>query len=380
MGPLEGIRIIEFAGIGPGPFCGMLLADMGADVLRIDRPYGSNLGVETPPKLDLLNRNKWSVAIDLKSPRGIQTVLRLVAEADILIEGFRPGVTERLGLGPEDCWRVNPSLIYGRMTGWGQDGPLSQAAGHDLNYIALTGALHAIGRKGQPPSVPLNLIGDLGGGALYLAMGVLAALIEARASGKGQVVDATMIDGVANLMTMFFSWKQMDAWTNERGNNLVDSGAPFYDVYETKDGLYISVAAVEKRFYDKLLELIGLKDERLPEQNDRSGWDELKTRFSQVFKTKTRDEWCSIMEGSDACFAPVLDMEECLKHHHVVARKMFVEIEGVVNPAPAPRFGRTACEFRRLPPSPAQDTMEALQDWGFSEAEIRALKADSVIV
>ena len=380
MGPLEDIKIIELAGIGPGPFCCMLLADMGADVLRIDRPGGSDLGVGVPPRFDLLNRNKRSVAIDIKSQRGIQTVLRLVGEAAILIEGFRPGVTERLGLGPQDCWQVNSHLIYGRITGWGQNGPLSQAAGHDLNYISLAGALHGIGRKGGPPAIPLNLIGDFGGGALYLAMGVLAALLESRVSGKGQVVDATMIDGVANLMTMFFSWKQMNEWTNERGSNLIDSGAPFYDVYETKDGQYISVAAVEKRFYDELLKLTGLKEERLPEQNDRSGWGELRARFTEIFKTKTRNEWCEIMEGSDACFAPVLDMDECTRHPHVVARKMFVETDGVVNPAPAPRFGRTECEFRRLPPVPGQDSVKALQDWGYSEVEIRELKADGIVV
>lgn len=380
MGPLEGVRIVELAGLGPAPFCCMLLADMGADVLRVDRPTSADLGVSIPPRLDLLNRNKRSVAIDLKSSRGIQTVLRLLSGADILIEGFRPGVAERLGLGPEQCSQVNPRLVYGRMTGWGQDGPLSHAAGHDLNYIALAGALHAIGRKGQTPVVPLNLIGDFGGGALYLAMGVLAALVEARVSNKGQVVDATMIDGIASLMTMFYSLKQMDAWTNERGNNLFDSGAPFYEVYETKDRRYVAVAAVEKRFYTELLDLVGLKDEALPKQNDRSRWHELKLRFSEVFKTRTRDEWCTILEGSNACFAPVLDMDECTQHPHVVARKMFVEVGGVLNPAPAPRFGRTACELHRLPPSPGENSIEALGDWGFSEVEIQSLKADAIVV
>lgn len=379
MGPLKGVRIIELAGIGPGPFCCMLLADMGADVIRIDRLIRSDLGVPTPPRLDLLNRNKRSVAIDLKSQRGIQTVLKLIGESDILIEGFRPGVTEKLGLGPEDCWRINPRLVYGRMTGWGQEGPLSQAAGHDLNFIALAGALHAIGRKGQPPSVPLNLIGDFGSGALYLAMGVLAALIEARVSNKGQVVDATMIDGVASLMTMFYSFKQMNAWTNERGTNLLDSGAPFYDVYETKDGKYISVAAIEKRFYLEMLELTGLKDEPLPGQNDRTKWDELRVRFSEVFKTRTRDEWCQILEGSDACFAPVLDMDECTDHPHIKSRNMFVKIDGVLNPAPAPRFGRTVSEFRYLPPSPGEHSITVLSEWGFSEDEIHGLKADATI-
>jgi alpha-methylacyl-CoA racemase len=380
MGPLKGVKVIELAGIGPGPFCCMLLADMGADVLRIDRPGGSDLGVGVPPGLDLLNRNKRSAAIDIKSKRGIQTVLRLVGRADILIEGFRPGVTERLGLGPQDCWQVNPALIYGRITGWGQNGPLSQTAGHDLNYISLVGALHSIGRKGEPPAIPLNLVGDFGGGALYLAMGVLAALLESRVSGKGQVVDATMIDGVASLMTMVFSWKQMNAWTNERGSNLIDSGAPFYDVYETKDGKFISIAAVEKRFYEELLELAGLKSEQLPDQYDRDGWGKLRKKFAEVFKTKTRDEWCTIMEGSDACFAPVLDLDESTRHPHVMDRKIFVEIDGVINPAPAPRFERTQCTFRRLPPVPGQDSLEAMQDWGFSEADIHELKTNKVIM
>lgn len=380
MGPLDGIRVLELAGIGPGPFCCMLLADMGADVLRIDRPGDSDLGVGVPPRLDLLNRNKRSAVFDIKSEAGVRAILRLVSKADILIEGFRPGVTERLGLGPSDCWQVNPRLIYGRITGWGQDGPLSQAAGHDLNYISLVGALHSIGRKGGPPVIPLNLVGDFGGGSLYLAMGVLAALLEARSSGKGQVVDATIIDGVANLMTMFLSWKQMNAWTNERGSNLIDSGAPFYDVYETKDGRFISIAAVEKRFYKDLLELTGLKKEKLPDQYDRKGWNDLRKKFAETFRTKTREEWCTILEGSDACFAPVLDIDESTKHPHVIDRKIFIEIDGVINPAPAPRFGRTKCTFRRLPPVPGQDSIEAMQDWGFSEADIKELKADKVLM
>jgi alpha-methylacyl-CoA racemase len=358
----------------------MMLADMGADVLRVDRTAGSDLGVAIPPRLDLFNRNKRSVAVDLKSPRGVRTVLRLVEGADALLEGFRPGVTEKLGLGPEDCFHVNPRLVYGRVTGWGQEGPLSQAAGHDLNYIALAGALHAIGRKGQAPSVPLNLIGDFGGGALHLAMGVLAALLDARSSGRGQVVDATMIDGVANLMTMFYTLKQAGVWTTERGANLFDGGAPFYDVYETKDGHYVSVAAVEKKFYEQLLERLGLKGEPLPKQNDPRGWGELRARFCEVFKTKTRDEWCSILEGTDACFAPVLDMDECTMHPHAVARKGFVKIDGVLNPAPAPRFGRTPSELRRPPAAPGEHSREALQDWGVSEAEVQALLRDGVIV
>jgi alpha-methylacyl-CoA racemase len=380
MGPLAGVRVVELAGIGPAPFCCMLLADMGADVLRVDRPTPSDLGVGIPPRLDLLNRNRRSVVIDLKSPRGVQAALRLIGAADILIEGFRPRVTERMGLGPEECQRVNPRLVYGRMTGWGQDGPLSSAAGHDLNYIALSGALHLIGRKGQHPSIPLNLLGDFGGGALYLAMGVLAALIEARSSKKGQVVDAAMVDGVASLLAMSYSMKQMGAWKNERGSNILDSGAPYYDVYETKDGKYISVAAIEKRFYMQLIEMIGLKDEPLPEQNDRDGWDTIRLRFAEVFKTKTREEWCAILEGSDACFAPVLDMDECTRHSHMAGRKTFIEFNGVLNPAPAPRFGRTVCELRLPPPIPGENSVEVLGDWGFNENEIQSLKAEGVVV
>lgn len=380
MGPLRGIRVIEMAGIGPGPFCGMLLADMGADVVRIERLSDSDKGVNFPDKFDLLNRNKRSIAIDLKAPEGLDTVRSLLAQAEVLLEGFRPGVMEKLGLGPTACLAINPQLVYGRMTGWGQDGPLSQAAGHDLNFIALTGALDAIGSKGEPPTIPLNLIGDFGGGALYLAMGVLAAVIEARSSGLGQVVDAAIVDGVSSLMTMQYALKQMGAWPNPRGGNLLDGGAPFYATYETKDGLHVSIAPVEQRFYAQFLERIGLDAADLPKQNDPRGWEQMRARFAEIFKQRTRAEWCDLLEGSDACFAPVLGMDECAAHPHNAARGMFVEVDGVRNPAPAPRFSRTASELRCAPPQVGADTRQALADWGVSSEKIASLHAAKVIL
>ena len=374
MGALSGVRVIEMAGIGPGPFCGMLLADMGADVLRIDRSSAPDLGVNFPTKLDLLNRNKRSAMIDLKSPQGLASLRRLLVKADVLIEGFRPGVMEKLGLGPQECLAVNPRLVYGRMTGWGQEGPLSQAAGHDLNYIALSGVLDAIGPKGQPPSIPLNVIGDFGGGALYLAMGVLAAVIEARVSGSGQVVDAAIVDGVSSLLSMHYAMKQMGAWTNERGSNLLDGGAPFYSVYETKDGRYISIAAIEGKFYQELLQRLELNAAELPQQHDRRGWDQLRACFAEKFKSRTRAEWCAVLEGTDACFAPVLDADECVTHPHNAARKVFAQVDGVLHPQPAPRFSRTPSTLRNSPPAPGADTAQALVDWGFSLEDIAALK------
>jgi alpha-methylacyl-CoA racemase len=373
-GPLRGIRVVEMAGIGPGPFCAMLLADLGADVVRVDRIDSRDRGVDFPPRFDLLNRNKRSVALDLKSEAGRAAALRLVARAEILIEGFRPGVMERLGLGPEACRAVNPRLVFGRMTGWGQEGPLAGAAGHDLNYIALAGALAAIGRPGERPAIPLNLVGDFGGGALYLAMGVLAALIEARLSGQGQVVDASIVDGTASLMTMLLAMRQMGAWPGGRGENLLDGGAPFYDCYETRDGRHIAVAALESRFYAELLDRLGLKDAALPHRHDRGGWSALRERFAESFRTRTRDEWCRILEGTDACFAPVLGLDECAAHPHNLARGVFVTVEGVVNPAPAPRFSRTPGRLGRPPPAPGADTLAALADWGFSPAELAALR------
>jgi alpha-methylacyl-CoA racemase len=379
MGPLAGLRVVEMAGIGPAPFCGMLLADMGAQVLRVDRLASSGLGIDVPTRFDLLNRNKSSVAIDLKSEAGKQTVKRLIEKADVLIEGFRPRVMERLGFGPDECQVLNARLVYGRMTGWGQEGPLSQAASHDLNYIALTGVLSAIGPKDEPPSIPLNLIGDFGGGSLYLAMGVLAAVLNARQTGRGQVVDGAIVDGTASLLTLMYSYRQMGDWSLERGTNMIDGGAPFYGVYETLDGRHVAVAPVEAKFYRELLERMGIANEDLPKQEDRARWAQLRGRLAEVFKTRTSDEWCKILEGTDACFSPVLDMDECVKHPHNVARKTYIEVDGVVNPAPAPRFSATPSELRKLPPAVGEDTDVALADWGFSVEEIEGLKSCTAI-
>jgi alpha-methylacyl-CoA racemase len=380
MGPLTGYRVIEFAGIGPGPMCAMLLSDMGADVLRIDRTSAAGLGISMRTKFDLLNRGRRSVAFDLKKPEAIDAVKRLVEKADALIEGFRPGVMERLGLSPDQCLARNPRLVFGRMTGWGQEGPLAEAAGHDINYIALTGALHSIGRTGDRPLPPLNLVGDFGGGALYLALGVVAGLLEAQKSGKGQVVDAAMVDGASSLMTAIYGIKAAGMWTNNRGENLLDTGAHFYEVYETSDGKFVSIGSIEAKFYEELLDLSGLKGQELPNQMDRTAWPALKNQLTKIFKSKTRDEWCKIMEGSDVCFAPVLSMEEAPKHAHNRQRGTFVEVEGVVQPGPAPRFSRTPGEIQRPPASPGEHTEEALRDWGFSSGELEKLRAQGAIV
>jgi alpha-methylacyl-CoA racemase len=379
MGALSGVRIVEMAGIGPAPFCGMLLADMGAEVLRIDRLATVDIGIPVPPKYDLLNRNKRSLAVDLKLPEGQSMVLRLIAQADALIEGFRPGVMERLGLGPEPSLKVNARLVYGRMTGWGQYGPLSQAASHDINYIALTGVLSAVGQAGGAPVIPLNLIGDFGGGSLYLAMGILAALISARGTGRGQVVDAGITDGVANLLTMHYGFRQAGEWSIDRGSNLTDGGAPFYDVYRTRDDRYISVGAVEKKFFGELLQRLGIGAEEFGAQHDRSSWDAQRRRLAEVFASRTQAEWCALLEGTDVCFAPVLDMDECVRHPHNRARRTHIEFEGVMNPAPAPRFSGTPSELRSAPPAPGQHTAQALRDWNFSEREIDALRGAGAI-
>jgi alpha-methylacyl-CoA racemase len=379
MGALNGVKVIEMAGIGPAPFCGMLLADMGADVLRIDRLVASDIGISVPPKFDLLNRNKRSIALDLKSDDGREVLLRLIADADILIEGFRPGVMERLGVGPEVCLKRNAALVFGRMTGWGQTGPLSHSASHDINYIALTGALNAIGRAQSAPVIPLNLIGDFGGGSLYLAMGVLAAYISAQTTGAGQVVDAAVTDGVANLMTMHYGFRQAGVWSLQRRSNLTDGGAPFYDVYETQDGLFVSVGAIEGKFFATLLSRLGIADEPLPQQHDREGWVAIGSRLAEIFKTRTRAQWCEILEGSDACFAPVLDMDECVNHPHHLARKTYVELDGVTHPSPAPRFSATPSAIRTGPPVPGEDTKGVLAEWGFSSAEIESLQRNGVI-
>ena len=374
MGVLSGYRVIELAGIGPGPMCAMLLSDMGADVLRIDRMADAGLGIAMDQKYSLLNRGRRSVAFDLKKPEAIEAVLKLVEKADALIEGFRPGVTERLGLGPDDCLKRNPRLIYGRMTGWGQEGPLALAAGHDINYIALSGALHSFGRRGDAPVPPLNLVGDFGGGALYLALGVVAGLLEAQKSGKGQVVDAAMVDGAASLMTAIYGMHGSGFWNNERGDNILDTGAHYYEVYETKDKKYVAIGSIEAKFYAELLEKSGLKGEKLPHQQDRSQWPAMKERLKAIFRAKTRDEWCKIMEGSDICFAPVLNMDEAPMHPHNKHRATFIEEGGVTQPGPAPRFSRTPSKIQRPPAKPGEHTAEALRDWGFANADLETLR------
>jgi alpha-methylacyl-CoA racemase len=374
-GPLSGFKIIEVAGIGPGPFAAMMLADMGADVVRIDRAQNVTGGDPAKPPFDVLNRGRRSVGVDLKHPDGVETVLKLVEKADALIEGFRPGVTERLGIGPDDCLARNPKLVYGRMTGWGQEGPYAQAAGHDINYIALAGALDAIGRRGGPPLPPLNLVGDFGGGGMLLAYGVVCALLETSRSGKGQVVDAAMVDGAAVLMSMFHAFTAIGMWKEERGTNLLDTGAPFYDVYETSDGKYISVGSIEPQFYAELLRLSGLGESGdLPHQMDQSQWPAMKERVADIFRTKTRDEWCQIMEHTDVCFAPVLSIKEAPQHPHNQARKTFVESGGITQPGPAPRYSRTPGEIQRPPAHPGQHTDEVLAEWGVNKDDIAKLR------
>lgn len=379
MGPLTGVKIVEFGGIGPPPMCAMLLADMGADILRIDRTKPSGLGLPVPPRFAIMDRGRRSVAIDLKNPKGIEAARRLLDQADALIEGFRPGVMERLGLGPDVCLARNPRLVYGRVTGWGQEGPLAHAAGHDINYIALTGAAHAIGRRGQPPTPPLNLVGDFGGGALYLALGICAALFEAQRSGKGQVVDAAMVDGAASLMASTYGLYAAGIITDCRGENLVDSGSHFYDVYETADGKYISIAAIEAKFYAELLRRLGLEQENLPDQMDRKHWPEMTERLAKLFRTKTREEWCDVLEGTDVCFAPVLSFDEAPQHPHNQARDTFIEVDGVIQPAPAPRFSRTPSQVQRPPVADGAHTEEGLRDWGFSHQEIAQLREAGAI-
>ena len=378
-GPLAGVRVVEIAGIGPGPFCAMMLADMGAEVLRIDRLGPTDLGLPVEPRFSVLTRGRRSVALDLKQPAAIAAVKRLVVKADALIEGFRPGVMERLGLGPDECLSANPRLVYGRMTGWGQEGPMAPAAGHDINYIALAGVLHSIGRRGSAPVPPLNLVGDFGGGGMYLAFGVVCALLEAGRSGRGQVVDAAMVDGAASLAAAVFGLRAKGMWNDERGDNILDSGAPWYDVYETQDGKYVAIGSIEGRFYGELLRLTGLTGEALPPQWEKARWGELRARLTEVFKQKTRDEWCRIMEGSDVCFAPVLSMTEAPAHPHNRARGTFVEVDGVPQPGPAPRFSRTPGAIGRPPAAPGQHTEEALRDWGFSADELTDLRKSGAI-
>ncbi|MFC3676880.1 CaiB/BaiF CoA transferase family protein [Ferrovibrio xuzhouensis] len=367
-GPLTGLRVIEMPAIGPVPFCGMLLADLGADVLRIDRTGDVDLGLPVEPKYELLGRGKRSLALDLKDAKAVALLLDLAAKADVIIEGFRPGVMERLGLGPDVLQQRNPGLVYGRMTGWGQGGPLAAAAGHDINYIALTGALHAIGPAGGKPVPPLNLVGDFGGGSLYLAMGVLAALFERQGSGRGQVVDAAMVDGAASLMTLFYGLKGAGMWSDERGANMLDSGAPWYDTYECRDGGHVAIGAIEGRFYAELVRVLQLDPKTLPKQHDRRNWPSLRAVFAACFRTKTRDEWCALMQGTDICFAPVLALDEAPLHPHMAARGSFVAPDGVTQPAPAPRFSRTPGGIARRPPQRGEGGEDALTDWGVGPA------------
>jgi alpha-methylacyl-CoA racemase len=379
MGPLAGITVIELAGIGPGPFCGMMLADMGADVIRVDRAGSVSGGDPARPPADLLARGRRSIGVDLKSPEGVEVVLSLVEKADALIEGFRPGVTERLGLGPDACLARNPRLTYGRMTGWGQDGPYAAAAGHDINYIALAGALEPIGRAGQPPTVPLNLVGDFGGGGMLLAFGVACGIIEASRSGQGQVIDAAMVDGAASLMTMFHSFRAMGIWSDERGTNMLDSGAHYYDVYETADGKYVSIGSIEPQFYAELLRLTGLEGEDLPRQNDKAQWPALKERLAAVFRTRTRAEWDELMEHTDVCYAPVLSIPEAVAHPHNVARGTFVEVADIPQPGPAPRFSRTSPGVPTPPAHPGQHTDEVLAGLGFDADRVAELRASGAV-
>jgi alpha-methylacyl-CoA racemase len=383
-GPLHGFRIVELAGIGPGPFAGMMLADMGADVVRIDRPDVTGSAPGSPPaRFDVLGRGRRSVAVDLKHPDGPEVVLRVAERADALIEGFRPGVTERLGVGPDVCLDRNPRLVYGRMTGWGQSGPLAPAAGRDVNYIALSGTLAMIGRRGEPPVPPLTLLGDFGGGGMLLAFGVACAMLEATRSGRGQVVDAAMLDGSALLAAMFQGMRASGDWSDERGTNLLDTGAYFYEVYETADGRYISLGALDSRSHELLVRLTALAGDgdgdQFPDPDDRSAWPSLKSRLAAQVRTKSRDEWCRLLEGTDACFAPVLDPGEAPDHPHNRARGTFVEVGGVVQAAPAPRFSRTAPDPPGPPPRAGEQSEKALASWGFSPDELAGLLRSGAI-
>jgi alpha-methylacyl-CoA racemase len=371
-GPLTSLKIVEFAGIGPGPFCGMLLSDLGADVVRIDRKGGRG-GAHT----DITSRGRRSVALDLKSPQAIETCLKMMEKADAILEGFRPGVMERLGLGPDIALKRNPKLVYGRMTGWGQHGPYAQAAGHDMNYIAITGALSAIGTKDKPVP-PLNLVGDFGGGALYLAFGLLAGVVHARQTGQGQVIDCAMSDGAASLMAMFYGFKASGMWKEGRRSNLLDGGAHFYDTYQCADGKWVSIGSIEPQFYALLLEKTGITDPQFQGQMNRDAWPALHDKLAAVIATKTRDEWTRIMGGTDVCFAPVLDLEEAPAHPHNAARQTFVEVAGVTQPAPAPRFSATPGKIQGPPPNIGAHNREALEEWGLSSAEIDALFAEPV--
>ena len=378
-GPLAGFRVVEMGGIGPAPFAGALLGDLGADVLRIDRIAKAGVEPDLQPRFDFYNRNKRSVAFDLKRPQAVSAVLKLVANADALIEGFRPTVMERLGLGPEICHAINPRLVYARMTGWGQQGPMAQEAGHDINYLALTGALHCLGEADRPPPPPLNLVADLGGGALYLVVGILAAAMEARGSGKGQTIDVAMIDGVTHLMSAFQAFRQQGSWTAKRADNIVDGGAPFYGSYATKDGKFIAVGAIEPQFYANLIKVMEIDEGPLPEQNDRTEWPAMRQRFAGVFATHTRDEWVAKAAGRDACLAPVLTIDEAPVHPQMKTRDVYADFDGLRHPSPAPRFSRTPSTLVRATPAPGQDSREALADWGIPSDQVAALEAEGAM-
>lgn len=374
-GPLDGFRVVEMGGIGPAPFACALLGDLGADVLRVDRILRPGSEPELPPQFDFYNRNKRSIALDLKKPEAVATILKLLGQADILVEGFRPGVMERLGLGPEVCHAANPSLVYARMTGWGQSGPLAKEAGHDINYLALTGALYCLGDDDRPPPPPLNLVADLGGGALYLVVGVLAAAWEAKRSGRGQTIDVAMIDGVTHLMSAFQAYRQQGTWSEKRGDNIVDGGAPFYRTYGTKDGKYVAVGAIEPHFYANLVEVMGLDPQQMPAQNDRSSWPMMRSVFARVFASRTRDEWVAAAAGRDACLSPVLTMDEAPAHPQMKTRDVYAMFDGVRHPSPAPRFSRTQSELTRPASRPGADNQTALADWGISPEDRQALVA-----
>jgi len=379
MGALDGVRVIELAGIGPGPFCGMMLADMGADVVRIDRAGAVRGGDPANPPANVNARGRRSIGVDLKSDEGRDLVLRMVADADVVFEGFRPGVAERLGLGPEDCMARNPAIVYGRMTGWGQDGPYAQTAGHDINYIALAGALAHIGRDDTGPVPPLNLVGDFGGGGMYLAFGIVCALLSARSTGEGQVVDAAMVDGAASLMSFFYGMLHTGFASERRGENMLDTGAHFYDVYECADGEYISIGSIEPQFYAEMIEKLGLDPDDFADQHDRSRWTELKAKVAAVVVTRTRDEWDAVLEGSDVCYAPVLAVSEAMEHPHHVARGTFVESGGLRQPGPAPRLSGTPGSIRRPPPHEGQHTDELLDELGLGADEVAVLRASGAV-
>ena len=386
MGPLSGLKIVEVAGIGPAPFAAMMLSDMGADVIRVDRLENSNGGDPAAPPSDIFNRGRRSIALNLKSAGGLKTLLDLIGQADAVMEGFRPGVAERLGFGPEVCQEINPKLVYGRMTGWGQDGPYALTAGHDINYIALAGVLAHLGREGEKPTPPINLVGDFGGGGMLLAFGLVCALLEAGRSGQGQVVDAAMVDGSASLMTMVWGFKAMGMWSDDRGTNLLDTATHFYDTYECADGNFVSIGSIEPQFYAELLKHTSLEQvyvdlgEPMPTQMDKAKWPEMKAHLAAIFVTKSRDEWSALLEGTDICFAPVLTMDEAAQHPHNVHRKTFVEVAGITQPAPSPRFDRTPGEIQRPPSHPGQHTDEILSEWlGAESQEIAELRqSDSV--